>query len=121
MPEDAGEPLTGGPTSHGAPAAEADVELALDVAGLLSEPIRLSILCELLASPRSVTQLWTALELPQPTVSHHLSLLRDAGLVRRRRVGRTATYQLGPAAEADGDSLLIRAGVLQVEWRIRCP
>jgi DNA-binding transcriptional ArsR family regulator len=121
MPEDAGEPLAGGRASHEAPPAEADVELALDVAGLLSEPIRLSILCELLASPRSVTELWTTLQLPQPTVSHHLSLLRDAGLVRRRRVGRIATYQLGPAAEADGDTLVIRAGVLQVEWRIRCP
>jgi DNA-binding transcriptional ArsR family regulator len=97
------------------------VALASDVAGLLSQPIRLSILCELLVSPRSVTELWTALRLPQPTVSHHLRLLRDAGLVRRRRTGRTAIYKLGPAANADGDTLVIRAGPLQVEWRVRCP
>ena len=85
------------------------------------EPIRLRILCELLVSRRSVTELWTALRLPQPTVSHHLRLLRDAGLVRRRRAGRTAFYALGPAAHADGDTLVIKAGPLHVEWRVRCP
>jgi DNA-binding transcriptional ArsR family regulator len=120
MPEDAGEQVAGGLAPDGAPAGEADVGLASDVAGVLSEPIRLSILCELLDSPRSVTELWTALGLPQPTVSHHLRLLRDVGLVHRRRAGRTAVYELGSAVDVDGDTLVIRAGLLQVEWRVRC-
>jgi len=122
MADDAGQWQAGaGPTPGGAPAGgAAGVAVASDVAGVLSEPIRLRILCELLVAPRNVTELWTALGTPQPTVSHHLGLLLDAGLVQRSRAGRTSVYALGPLARADGDFLTIRAGPLRVEWRVRC-
>jgi DNA-binding transcriptional ArsR family regulator len=107
------EGTSGGDAGH--------VAMACDVATRLSEPTRLRILCELLDSPRSVKELWTALALPQPTVSHHLGLLLGAGLVSRRRAGKTVVYALGPLVTADGDSLIIRAGPLQLEWRVRCP
>ena len=122
MAEDAGERWADDSRADGAPAGGAgDVALAADMAGVLSEPIRLRILCELLVSPRNVTELWTALGLPQPTVSHHLGLLLEAGLVHRRRAGRTSVYALGPLASADGDTLVVHAGPLQVDWRVRCP
>ncbi|MBK6770177.1 MAG: helix-turn-helix transcriptional regulator [Ardenticatenales bacterium] len=35
---------------------------------------------------------------PQPTVAHHLALLRDAGLVRLRRDGRQHVLRAGPRA-----------------------
>ena len=118
----AGGPAAGGPAAGGAPVGDAaDVALATDVAGMLSEPTRLRILCELLASPRNVTELWTSLALPQATVSHHLGLLLGAGLVRRHRDGRTSVYALGPLVSAEGDSLVIRAGPLRVAWHVRCP
>ena len=121
MAEDAGEQWAGGPEPQGPPVDAAGLAVASDVAGLLSEPIRLRILCELLVSPRTVTELWTSFALPQPTVSHHLGLLLEAGLVRRLRAGRTSVYSLGPLVTADGDSLMIRAGSLRVDWRVRCP
>jgi len=39
-----------------------------------------------------VNQLCKALRLPQPTVSHHLSLLRIHGLVKNRREGKLVFY-----------------------------
>ena len=109
------------PAGGGAPvSAEGEVGLVTQVAQLLAEPVRLRILCELLATPRNVTELQASLSVPQPTVSHHLALLRSGQLVTRRRAGRKAIYALGPRARADGDSLVISAGPLRVDWRVRC-
>ena len=108
-------------TAAGAPAGEtAGIGLAREVAQLLSDPLRLRILCELLVTPRNVTELQNLLSVPQPTVSHHLSLLLSGDLVTRRRAGRMAVYALGSRARGDGDSLLIEAGPLRVAWRVKC-
>jgi ArsR family transcriptional regulator, arsenate/arsenite/antimonite-responsive transcriptional repressor len=44
----------------------------------------------------SVSQIVTALELSQPTVSKHLKVLRDCGLVRVRDAGQHRYYRLDP-------------------------
>jgi ArsR family transcriptional regulator, arsenate/arsenite/antimonite-responsive transcriptional repressor len=41
-----------------------------------------------------------ALDLAQPTISHHLKVLREAGLVESSRRGTWAYYRLVPAAVA---------------------
>lgn len=41
-----------------------------------------------------VTELCKNLRLPQPTVSHHLGLLRMHGLVRNRRNGKQVFYSI---------------------------
>ncbi|MDX1613313.1 MAG: metalloregulator ArsR/SmtB family transcription factor [Candidatus Promineifilaceae bacterium] len=43
----------------------------------------------------------------QPTVSHHLSILRQAGLVTMRREGKQVFYTLNQAAVADCCGLLM--------------
>jgi DNA-binding transcriptional ArsR family regulator len=60
--------------------------------GLLSDPSRLSILLALRESPSNVTALCRRLKLSQPTVSHHLSVLRMGGLVQGRRRGKEVLY-----------------------------
>jgi ArsR family transcriptional regulator, arsenate/arsenite/antimonite-responsive transcriptional repressor len=42
----------------------------------------------------SVTEIVEALDVAQPTVSHHLKILKDAGLVRVERRGKLALYTL---------------------------
>lgn len=54
---------------------------------ILSDPTRLAILDTLRLGPRTVTELATSFALAQPTVSNHVKLLRDAGLVSDRREG----------------------------------
>jgi len=62
--------------------------------GVLGHPIRLQIL-DLLAQRESqvcVCDLEAALPVKQPTVSHHLRLLREAGLIGCERRGLWAYY-----------------------------
>jgi ArsR family transcriptional regulator len=63
----------------------------------LSEPIRLRILTLLTSGERCVCDLMAALNLPQSTISRHLSFLRNAGLVTGRRGGQWMYYQLSIA------------------------
>jgi len=59
---------------------------------LLSDPTRLGILKLLGAGPRNVTALCNGLGLKQPTVSHHLGLLRMGRLVVGTRQGKSVVY-----------------------------
>ena len=60
---------------------------------------RASVLAALHA-PRSTTELARALELSPGSVSQHLSVLRDAGLVNAHRVGRVVLYVRSPTGDA---------------------
>jgi len=53
-----------------------------------------------LHAPRSTTELANALELSPGSVSQHLSVLRDAGLVHGHRVGRAVLYVRSPTGES---------------------
>ena len=66
----------------------------------LADPTRLTILATLAASPEPVCvcELNEGFDLEQPTISHHLKVLRDAGLVTSARRGSWAYYRLHPAA-----------------------
>ena len=62
-----------------------------------SDPIRLRILHLVAEGELCVCDLVAILELPQPTVSRHLSYLRKAGLVRAREERSWNFYRLTPA------------------------
>ena len=59
----------------------------------IAEPRRRRILEFIAASERSVNEIADALELRQPSVSKHLQVLRDVGLVTVRRDGRLTMYR----------------------------
>jgi DNA-binding transcriptional ArsR family regulator len=63
---------------------------------LLGDPTRIRVLGLLRPGEMNVTALCRRLELAQPTVSHHLGLLRTAKLVRTRRDGKQIYYSLNP-------------------------
>ena len=73
---------------------------AQELAGLfraLGDPGRLRLLSFLASQPGGeacVCNLTEPLGLPQPTVSHHLKVLSDAGLVERERRGTWMYYRL---------------------------
>jgi ArsR family transcriptional regulator len=65
----------------------------------LSDPTRVSIVNRLACGEDCcVCDLTDAFDLSQPTVSHHLRVLRDAGLVESERRGTWAYYRLVPEA-----------------------
>ena len=60
----------------------------------LSEPRRLQILYALQQEPQRVTDLAERLDIPQPTVSRHLAVLRQRSLVSAERNGSAVIYSL---------------------------
>ena len=63
----------------------------------LADPTRVAIVNRLSASGvLCVCDLTATFDLSQPTVSHHLRILRDAGLVEAERRGTWAHYRLVP-------------------------
>jgi len=71
-----------------------DVPLLAQVFRIMGDGTRLSILMELQEDEQNVTALVKRLKTPQSTVSHHLALLRMAGLVTSRRRGKEVFYCL---------------------------
>ncbi len=74
----------------------------LDLLQVVAEPTRFRILNCLAAAPLFVSDLQAVLALPQPTVSRHLRVLRDLGLVRDTPVGQFVLYRLRRPAGALG-------------------
>ena len=63
----------------------------------LADPTRVAIVNCLAASEEvCVCNLTATFDLSQPTISHHLRILRDAGLVQSTRRGTWAYYRLVP-------------------------
>ena len=68
----------------------------------LAHPIRLGMMQRLAAEPEiCACDLGEAFAVSQPTVSEHLRVLREAGLVRTRRQGTTICYAAVPEALAE--------------------
>jgi ArsR family transcriptional regulator len=77
---------------------EAATDLA-DAFRALSDPTRVAIINRLSATASvCVCDLTAAFGLSQPTISHHLRILRDAGLIEAKRQGTSAYYRLVPEA-----------------------
>lgn len=70
------------------------IQLEADFCSALSDPTRIFILYALDDRPLNVTELTNELGLPQPTVSRHLKVLRERGLVYTQRQGTVITYHL---------------------------
>lgn len=76
-----------------------DADMLANLYKGVSEPIRVRILALLAHGELCVCHLHGELDAPQPTVSRHLSVLRNAGLVRARRDGSWVHYSLTDTAE----------------------
>ena len=69
-------------------------QLEADLCFALADPTRILILYALNEQPHNVTEITIALNITQPTTSHHLKILRERGLVHTERQGATITYHL---------------------------
>jgi ArsR family transcriptional regulator len=78
------------------PLDAADAERLATRFKALADPTRVAIVNRLAAGECCVCDLTDAFGLAQPTISHHLKVLRDAGLVSVGRRGTWAYYRLEP-------------------------
>lgn len=65
-----------------------------DVFTALADPTRRALLGELSSGERAVGELVAAVAASQPTVSKHLRVLRESGLVQQRAVGQKRFYSI---------------------------
>jgi ArsR family transcriptional regulator len=83
-----------------APLACADADELAQAFKALADPVRLQLLSLIAAAPGG-TACSCDLEEPvgksQPTVSHHLSVLADAGLITKEKIGRWVNCRIVPA------------------------
>lgn len=75
---------------------------AADLLLTVAESTRLRILNCLAAAPLFVSDLQSILRLPQPTVSRHLKVLREAEVVRDTPIAQFVLYRLRRGNDADG-------------------
>jgi DNA-binding transcriptional ArsR family regulator len=71
--------------------------------GIIAEPNRRAILSLLASSERSVSEIEHTLRMPQPSVSKHLRVLRQAGFVEARVDAQRRVYRIRaePLREVD--------------------
>jgi DNA-binding transcriptional ArsR family regulator len=64
----------------------------------LGNPVRLSILRQVGKKASAVGDIQSKLRIPWSTLSHHLEVLREAGLLTQKREGTFLHYKADPAA-----------------------
>lgn len=93
-----------------------DGGLAVQRFRALGHPVRLGIVRRLARTPDTCACDFTEVfDVSQPTVSQHLKVLREAGLVTSTRRGNQICYSLAPEAVADLRALL--GGLLAQDGR----
>ncbi len=85
-----------------------DLDLVAGLFRVLSEPNRLRILYLLMQRETCVCELLPEVGISQPLLSHHLSVLSEAGLIRPRRQAQRIFYSVVPEALGRLKELLLR-------------
>jgi ArsR family transcriptional regulator len=84
-----------------APLSEDDAAVLASRLKAVADPARLRLVSLVLASPGQeacICDLTGPLRLSQPTISHHMKVLVDAGLLTREKRGRWAYFRAVPEA-----------------------
>jgi len=65
-----------------------------DILKVLGHPVRLKIVAGLCSQECNVKHIWECLGLPQATVSQHLALLKNKGVIEGKREGVEVRYSV---------------------------
>ena len=77
---------------------ELEIEVEAEIFQAMADPCRLKILMLLKEGELCVCEIMIGLDRPQSSTSHHLSVLKDAGLIKERKDGRWSRYRLSEGA-----------------------
>lgn len=77
---------------------EAELESESEIFKALADPCRLKILSLLREGELCACEIMVGVDRPQSSTSHHLSILKDAGLIKERKDGRWSRYRLSEGA-----------------------
>lgn len=82
----------------------------------LAAPERLKVVRFLADGPHTVTEIADMLKIPAVNLSHHLTVLKQAGLIRGKKQGRFVWYSLRPGVLEDA----VQAGVPKEALNLGC-
>ncbi len=88
-----------------------------DVMKVLSDQTRMAVVEQLLDRPQHVYELNRRLCLDPTLLSHHLRVLRDAGLVVATRQGKALLYRLAPGVRRDAGAKTLDFGCCKLAFR----
>ncbi len=91
-------------------------ERCAEVLASLAAPERLRIILLLADGERNVTQIIDGAAIPALNVSHHLTVLKHAGLIRGEKRGRFVVYSITPEVLAE----VVDAGVSKEALNLGC-
>ena len=83
---------------------------------VLADPTRLAVMEYLLRRSGTVKDINKGLHLAQNLLSHHLKVLREAGLVVSRREGKGVRYELAPGVETGAAGFGINLGCCSLNF-----
>jgi DNA-binding transcriptional ArsR family regulator len=82
----------------------------------LAAPERLKVIRFLADGPHNVTEIAETLKIPPVNLSHHLSVLKQAALIRGKKQGRFVWYSLRPGVLEDA----VSAGIPKEALNLGC-
>lgn len=80
---------------------EEDLTSEIKVFKAVADVTRLSILKLLTAGELCICEIMLALKKPQSSISHNLSILEDAGLIKERKEGKWCLYRISDGTVVD--------------------
>ncbi len=106
-------------TQIGPGMSELEMKQLTSLFRLLSDKTRLTIVLLLSRGERNVTSLCEELNLPQPTVSHHLGLLRESKVVSNRRSGKQVFYVLNGRENHQSSQVILPLEFLAARFNVK--
>jgi DNA-binding transcriptional ArsR family regulator len=83
---------------------------------ILADETRLAVVRQLMAGPKHVGEINESLGLEQSLMSHHLKVLREAGLVNAERDGKAVLYSLSPEFQGSSKGEAINLGCCLISF-----
>lgn len=83
---------------------------------VLADETRLAVVQQLMHGPRNVGAINEQLQVEPTLLSHHLKVLREAGIVETERDGKLILYRLSPAVESARSGNAINLGCCQISF-----
>lgn len=83
---------------------------------VLADEARLAVVELLMGGPLHVGEINEHLQLEQSLLSHHLRVLREAGLVESQRDGKAVLYRLAPDVQAARKGKAINLGCCRISF-----
>ena len=78
-----------------------EAELRVKVVKAMGHPVRMMVIGFILDGERSFSEIFELFDLDKSTISKHLLVLKESGIISSRKVGREVIYRLEEACVAN--------------------